>query len=327
MVKKAIEDLIEELDENTRLNIGEISLHKGPLVLVDLSYHIYRYFYAHRHLGVKSDGFFLPTGHIHGVTKMVCNLRMDLLDPYIIMVMDGRDTKRKEINSNYKAGRADKEFAVGSVSKDILAIISSLNKGVYMSYNPVFEADDGLYSIALFMSKLLEKHNITKDIYIYTSDKDLYQCVGNNIYVIKSYKNSLKGAEFINSSDVLEDFGVYPDRLVHYRALVGDSSDNLKGYHRIPRKVASKLARVGIFTERGLVIPEGREVDLTQSEAKWIGIINNDYKIFYDNFRIMKLKFYPFKISKLNYGPEESNMLIDKYKLNSFKEFRNALNG
>ncbi len=320
-------DISSHFDDETKMIVRDWCFHKGPLVLVDLSYHIYRFYYAHRHLGVKNSGFFLPTGHVYGVTNMVCSLRMDRLDPYVVLVLDGKDKSRKEINSDYKKGRGDKEFVLGSISKDILTVLSSLDSGVFMSYNPLFEADDTLYSIAVYFNDLLKKKGISKDIYIYTVDKDLYQGVGEHIRVLKGYKNSLSSADFIDERSVLDEFGVMPERLVYYRALVGDSSDNLKGYFRMPKKVASRLARIGLFTEEGLAIPKDREADLTLLESKWASVVNADYKIFYDNYRIMKLKFYPFRTSKLKHSIEESNFLVDRYKLNQYKEYRKILNG
>ncbi len=322
---KAVNELMKDLKEGTKKIIHDLAYNYGDVVLLDTSYHIYRYFYAHRHLGVDVGDMFLPTGHVYGVTNLVCSLRDDIVDPSVILVLDGRDEKRYKINPNYKAGRGSKsDFKLGTISKEVVAITSTIEKGVYVSYNPNFEADDTMYSIALTLRKLFKDNNIDKDIYIYTTDKDLYQAVNNDgIYIMKSFKRSVATCERLGYNDVIEEFGVDPDRLVCYRALVGDSSDNLYGYKRIPKKLAVKIVdNCGFFSDH---LEITSDVKFTDTEKKWLKLINSEYKIFLDNYLIMKLKLYPFTLSRAD-NLKEGEDLIERYGLVSFKNKRSFIN-
>ena len=87
------------------------------------------------------------------------------------------------------------------------------------------EADDVMYSLASKMDG---------EIYLYSNDNDLLQCVTDKIFVLKSHDSNLY---IWDAAKVEEKFGVPPELLVLFRSFVGDSSDNLEGVPRIQKRI------------------------------------------------------------------------------------------
>ena len=103
--------------------------------------------------------------------------------------------------------------------------------GIPLLSVPGVEADDTIGSIA----RWAEKKGI--DVFLCSSDKDLCQLVSDKIFIINPHKDNL----LIDRAKVLELFGVYPEQMIDYLAIVGDASDNIPGLSGFGPKTASSL--------------------------------------------------------------------------------------
>jgi hypothetical protein len=310
---------LSELNEITKNIIFKISSSNTSVVILDMSFHLHRYAYAHKNLSINKDGVNIPTGHIYGFTKLITTLKKRFANTAIIIAVDGYDQDRKNLDGNYKAGRETKEFNIHAYTTQILEMCS-LIPDVYVTYNSKYEADDSIYIVSRSLDTLFKKNWIEKDIYIYSSDKDLYQAVNDKIKVVKKFgtgKYWLSKAEIVNIEVVKEEFnGVSPDNLAVFRSIVGDTSDNLKGYFRFPKKVAGIIAENCSVEEYGLFIGDD-SVLATDNVRKYLDIINTDYGVFKKNLAIMKLKEFNFELSV--YDTSNAFKYIEYYQLNAYK--------
>lgn len=317
---------VSKLESVTKGMIVDIAKNYGDVVVLDMSYHMYRSYYAYSNLSVENELGMYPTGHIYGFMRLITYVRQNLPNCAIVIAVDGYDRERKELDSNYKSGRS-REFNVHKDTNNILSLCS-LFEGIFVSYNNEYEADDTIKNICETMDYLFKKNGIKKKIYIYSSDKDLYQCISEDVLVLKSFGKGAKdmeGSEVVDVNGCREKFeGVGPDRLVYFRSIVGDGSDGLKGITRFPKKVASKIARFGEFDESGFTLNLEMWGEVSKTEQKWIDMLKEEYSsVFWKNYRIMKLKDYNYTITKLNREEYQAMVLINRFELNSFKYLLN----
>ncbi len=310
--------MYKDLDKVTKENILEIARDRDDIILVDVSNQLYRYYYTHSNLSINNQGVVIPTGHIYGLLRLVCTLKKEYDKPAIILCVDGYDRERKSVgDGSYKSNRSKKEFNIHADTEKILEMLSVIKAGLYVSYNSKYEADDTIYSVCKGLDYLFKKNGMVKDMYICSNDRDMCQCLDDNVRIIKSFgkKGNIKhGADMIDIKSMRDEFnGVSPDNFAKYRALIGDSSDNIKGYHRIPKKLAARFVSYGEFTDTRLIY----EGDLTESESRWLEGINSDYNIFKNNLLLTQLKDYPFILEKP--VSDKAWDLVEFYKLNSFK--------
>ena len=201
------------------------------LVLVDGSGYIFRAYYALPPM-FRSDG--LPVNAVFGFTNMLLKLIEDLQiekggNVSIAVIFDAaRRTFRNEIYSEYKANRSE--------PPEDLKPQFDIIKRVPIAFNlpsieyPGFEADD---LIASYAKKGKSKK---KKITIISSDKDLMQLLDTSVSMI----DPLKKKE-ITKENVIEKFGVGPEKVIEVQALSGDSSDNIPGVPGIGPKTAAQL--------------------------------------------------------------------------------------
>ncbi|MDA1030151.1 MAG: DNA polymerase I [Proteobacteria bacterium] len=195
------------------------------LLLIDGSSYLYRAFHAMPDFRNKADE---PTGAIYGVINMLKRAQHDIKPDYVACIFDAKGkTFRDEIYPKYKANRP-------SMPEDLRAQIEPLHEciealGVPLLVIPDVEADD---VIATLTKKGLEEN---LEIVISTGDKDIAQLIKPNVTII----NTMTG-ENLDTEGVKAKFGVYPDRMVDYQSLVGDSVDNVPGVDKVGPKTAVK---------------------------------------------------------------------------------------
>ncbi len=172
-----------------------------------------------------------PTHAIYGFIKtLLRHVREGLKkgDGAVIVVFDPPvKTFRHEMFAEYKAGRAETPDDLPKQIQRIKEIVDAM--GITRLETPGFEADDLIGTIA----KKAESEGV--DSYILTSDRDAYQLLSDKIRVIAS------DDKFVTPADVLAKYGVTVEQWVDYRALTGDSSDNIPGAKGIGPKGAQKL--------------------------------------------------------------------------------------
>jgi len=202
--------------------------------LIDGSGYIFRAYYALPPLTRKSDG--LPVGAVSGFCSMLFKLLQDsrsddnLQKPthFAVIFDSARKNFRNEIYSDYKANRSE-------APDDLVPQFEYIRKSV-MAFNLPsvelinYEADD---LIATYTEQILEKD---AKVTIVSSDKDLMQLYKKNVRLYDPMKN-----KFITSKDIIDKFGVDPQKVVDVQSLAGDSSDNVPGVPGIGVKTAAEL--------------------------------------------------------------------------------------
>ncbi len=198
---------------------------KELLLLVDGSSYLFRAFHALPPLST-SDG--QPTGAIHGVLAMLRRLIKDYQPAYMAVVFDPKGkTVRDDIFPAYKANRPPMPEELGCQIEPLHAIIRAM--GVPLLVVPGVEADDVIGTLAARASKE------GLDTVISTGDKDLAQLVDAHVKLV----NTMNGSELTPES-VKAKFGVKPEQIIDYLALVGDSVDNIPGVPKVGPKTAAK---------------------------------------------------------------------------------------
>jgi DNA polymerase-1 len=204
---------------------------QNTLLLVDGSSYLYRAFHALPDLR-SPDGH--PTGAMHGMVNMLRRLRADYPAAYIACVFDAKGkTFRDDMYPEYKATRA-------SMPDDLRLQIEPIHEAVRHMGWPILmvegvEADDVIGTLAVQASAK------GMNTIVSTGDKDLAQLVNDKVMLINTMSN-----EKLDEAGVLAKFGVPPDRIVDYLALVGDTVDNIPGVAKCGPKTALKwLAQHG----------------------------------------------------------------------------------
>lgn len=208
-------------------------LKKGDhLYLIDGSGYLFRAYHALPPLTRKSDG--LPTGAVSGYCNMLWKLLEDTKGgdrpSHLAVIFDaGKTTFRNEIYPHYKANRPDPPEDL--IPQFPLVRDATRAFGVACVEKQGFEADDLIATYA----RLARENGVR--VTIVSSDKDLMQLVEDgNIELLDPVKNKRLG-----SAEVLEKFGVTPDKVVQVQALAGDSVDNVPGVRGIGVKTAAEL--------------------------------------------------------------------------------------
>ncbi|WP_461832075.1 5'-3' exonuclease [Aquifex sp.] len=198
------------------------------LHILDGSSFVYRSFFALPKLST-SKGF--PTNAIYGFLRMLFALIKREKPEYLVVVFDApAKTKREKIYSEYKKQRPktpDPLKVQIPVIKEMLKIA-----GIPVIEVPGYEADD----IIAYLAKKFSKKGFK--VKIYSPDKDLLQLVSENVIVINPMNN-----EVFTKEEVIKKFGVGPEKIPDYLALVGDKVDNVPGVKGVGPKIAIALLK------------------------------------------------------------------------------------
>jgi DNA polymerase-1 len=208
-------------------------LKKGDhLYLIDGSGYLFRAYHALPPLSRKSDG--LPTGAVSGYCNMLWKLLEDMKEgdkpTHIAVVFDaGKTTFRNALYPQYKANRPDPPEDL--IPQFPLVRDATRAFGVACVEEPGFEADDLIATYARMACEAGARTTIV------SSDKDLMQLViDGKIELFDTMKNKR-----LATAEVMEKFGVPPNKVVDVQALAGDSTDNIPGVRGIGVKTAAEL--------------------------------------------------------------------------------------
>ena len=296
------------------------------IYIVDTSSFIFRAFYAITNLTTKS-GF--PTNALYGFLKMYLKLLKEANPKYIVSVFDtGNKNFRHDLYSEYKANRAKCPDELALQMPFFRDFVKAL--GVKVIDKEGFEADD---VIATITDKAKE---FQMGVEIVTADKDLMQLVESNVGIWDTMKDKHYDREAVK-----EKFGVYPENVLNYLALVGDTSDNIPGVKGLGPKTAVTLLenydsiealyenleeiannknirgaksladnlknnKEILFLSKKLVELE-HKVDITLNDKSIITISPNDFKLFFEKQNIIE---------------SELSSLVSKFEFESlFKSF------
>ena len=207
----------------------------NPLVLVDGSSYLYRAFHAFPPL-TNSAGE--PTGAMYGVLNMLKSLISQVQPSHIAVVFDAKGkTFRDEMFEQYKSHRPPMPDDLRKQIQPLHDIIRAL--GIPLLVIEGVEADDVIGTLAVAASKANQK------VLISTGDKDMAQLVDDNIMLINTMNNTLLDCEA-----VIEKYGIPPELIIDYLALMGDSADNIPGVAGVGEKTALGLLQgIGSMAE------------------------------------------------------------------------------
>ena len=289
-------------------------MSQAPLVLVDGSSYLYRAFHALPPL-TTSKG--LPTGAVKGVLNMLKSLRKQYPDSPFAVVFDAKGgTFRDDLYAEYKANRP-------SMPDDMRVQIEPLHQSVIALGFPLLcvdgvEADDVIGTLARSSAAA------NRPVIISTGDKDMAQLVDGHITLVNTMTGSSMDVE-----GVKEKFGVAPEQIIDYLALMGDSSDNIPGVPGIGPKTASGLL-VGV---NGGLTELYAQLDIVPTlpirGAKTLPAKLEEHKeMAFLSYQLATIKVdVPLDIGldDLQMGAEDPEKLYELYSLLEFKSWLNDL--
>jgi len=302
-------------------------------LIIDTSYLMYRSYFAYPNLTSK-DGS--PAGAFFGFAKTV----MALLDEYqpdqLIFTTDTpKPTWRHVLLDSYKAGRPPLEESMRQQIPVIQKWISLITPNVYTREG--FEADDLIYTLTAkhvlpnYGTETIDAHQIDTDmqrvvahgvqssadarrVSIFSSDKDLYQLFTfDQVRFIKTQKGSKK--PILYTREMFEkEYDLEPAQWLDYKALVGDSSDNLKGISGVGPKTATKILHtygslhklysafgmedLDVF-QRSAFAGEGISADMVAAQlqatwfARWKDALQDQFESVMKTYCLAGLSFVP----------------------------------
>ena len=195
------------------------------LILIDGSSYLFRAFHA---LPALSNPGGEPTGALHGVLNMVNKLIRETQPERIGVVFDAPGkTFRNELYAAYKANRPPMPDELGAQIEPLLEAIRLM--GLPLLRIPGVEADDVIGTLCR------QSTASGLSVLVSTSDKDLAQLVSDKVTLVDTMSDTLLDREGVKAK-----FDVYPEQIIDYLALVGDTSDNIPGVPKVGPKTAAK---------------------------------------------------------------------------------------
>jgi len=213
------------------------------LVLIDGSSYLYRAYHA---LPALSNSQGEPTGALHGVLTMIQKLVREEQPAHIAVVFDAPGkTFRDELYADYKATRPPMPDDLRAQVQPILDAVEAL--GLPLLRVAGVEADD---VIGTLCEQAADKG---LKVLVSTGDKDLAQLVNDHVTLVNTMNDST-----LDRDGVKTKFDVYPEQIVDYLALVGDSSDNIPGVPRVGAKTAAKW--LNLYDTADGIVKHGDEI-------------------------------------------------------------------
>jgi DNA polymerase-1 len=278
------------------------------LVLVDGSSYVYRAFHA---LPPLSNSRGEPTGAVLGVLNMLLKFLKDYQPRRIAVVFDAPGkTFRDELFTEYKAHRPLMPDDLRAQIEPLLQIIKA--QGLPLLRVPGVEADDVIGTLARRAAQA------GQTVLISTGDKDMAQLVDGSITLINTMNNTV-----LDRDGVKAKFDVYPEQIIDYLALVGDSSDNIPGIDKVGPKTAARLLQqyggldelIGRVAEVPGKVGENLSSGLTTLElSRRLATIRTDLEL-------------PLSVEELAPGPPDSARLRELYTRYELRALLRQLEG
>ena len=277
-----------------------------PLILVDGSSYLYRAFHALPPLH-NSKGE--PTGAMYGTINMLKKLKTDYDSDQIVVVFDPKGkTFRHDLYAEYKATRPPMPPELRSQIAPLHEIIRAL--GFPLVIEEGMEADDVIGTLAIEAS--YKGHEVV----IATGDKDMAQLVNNKITLINTMSQQI-----LDVAAVETKFGVPPERIIDYLALMGDKVDNIPGIEKVGPKTAVKWLQA--YGDLDGVIAHADEIK---------GKVGENLRQGLDNLalakRLLRIKTdvtHGLSEKDLKLGAENKELLTSLYQRYEFKAWLSQL--
>ncbi|HEJ6938787.1 DNA polymerase I [Serratia marcescens] len=199
---------------------------ENPLILVDGSSYLYRAYHAFPPL-TNSAGE--PTGAMYGVLNMLRSLLLQYQPSHVAVVFDAKGkTFRDDLFAEYKSHRPPMPDDLRAQIEPLHNMVKAM--GLPLLVTPGVEADDVIGTLAL------EAEKAGHAVLISTGDKDMAQLVTPNVTLINTMNNTILGPQ-----EVCDKYGIPPELIIDFLALMGDSSDNIPGVPGVGEKTAQAL--------------------------------------------------------------------------------------
>ena len=278
-----------------------------PLILVDGSSYLYRAYHALPPL-TNSKG--KPTGAVKGVINMMRRLQKDYPDSTHVVVFDAKGkTFRDDIYPEYKANRPPMPDDLREQIAPIHQIVEAM--GMPMLIIDGVEADDVIGTLAVQATAAKQA------VVISTGDKDIAQLVNEHITLINTMNNSVMDRE-----GVIEKFGIPPELIIDYLALIGDKSDNIPGVPGVGEKTALGLLQ-GLGSLDDIYANLDDVAGLAFRGAKTMSpkLVDNR-ELAYLSYELATIKTdvdMPLHLSELKNGEPDKAALLSLFKDMEFK--------
>lgn len=201
---------------------------KAPVILVDGSSYLYRAFHAMFKADLRTSGG-QPTGAVRGVISMLKKLQKDYPDSCIAVIFDAKGkTFRDELFAEYKSHRPPMPDELRSQIEPTHNIIRAM--GLPLIIVEGVEADDVIGTFALQATKAKQP------IIVSTGDKDMAQLVNPMVTLVNTMTETV-----LDREGVIEKFGLPPELIIDFLALMGDKSDNIPGVPGVGEKTAQGI--------------------------------------------------------------------------------------
>ena len=216
---------------------------KSPFILVDGSSYLFRAYYAMPDLtNAKRE----PTGTVYGVINMMRRLLKDYDPEHIAVVFDAKGkTFRNDMYKEYKANRPPMPDDLRQQIEPVHEVIKAM--GLPLICVSGVEADDVIGTLSEQATAL------GIDTVISTGDKDMAQLVNKHVSLVNTMTDVHMGIDGVN-----EKFGVPPERIIDYLALIGDTVDNVPGVPKVGPKTAVKW--LGLYDSLDGVMQHAEEI-------------------------------------------------------------------
>ncbi|MDP6477756.1 MAG: 5'-3' exonuclease H3TH domain-containing protein, partial [Nitrospinaceae bacterium] len=202
-------------------------VHRKTFYLIDGSSYIFRAFFGIRQLLSTAKGF--PTNALYGFINMLQKVVREEKPDYLVVAFDSPEkTFRHELYPEYKANRDAPPEELAQQFSFFEPLVAAY--GISSIRCPGFEADD-------IIGTLARKGEMAGlEVSIVSGDKDMMQLISPHVHMLDTMKNK----KFVDE-DVVEKFGVGPDRVIEVMGLMGDSSDHIPGVAGVGPKTAADL--------------------------------------------------------------------------------------
>jgi len=282
----------------------------SDVVLVDGSSQFFRAFFQLRTL-INSKGF--PTGAIYGFTNIIRKIIKEFSPRYVAIAWDSHRKIRAEKFKDYKATRRETPDDLKVQIPYIKKIIDAYGFANFEIEG--LEADD----IIATLKNKIQQQNPDLKIIIITSDKDMMQIVDEKTYVYDPRAEE-NGDPLFTPEKVKEKFGVRPEQIPDYLALVGDQIDNIPGIKGIGPEGAKKLLEK--FNSVEQIFEKLGEVDL-----KWRRLLFGERQnaLLYKELAKLKIVDIEIDIESLKPRPPKIETLIEIFKELEFSSYLKEL--
>ena len=277
-----------------------------PVVLVDGSSYLFRAYHALPPLMTSKNQ---PTGAIKGVISMIRKLEQDFPGSKMVVVFDAKGkTFRHDLYEAYKANRPPMPEDLGVQIPPIHEIVRAM--GLPLLIVEGVEADDVIGTLAH------EATNKGIDVVISTGDKDMAQLVSDHVTLINTMTDTRMDRE-----GVVEKFGVKPEQIIDYLALVGDKVDNIPGVNKCGPKTAVKWLQT--WSNLDEVIGHADEVKGKIGE--YLREATETLPLSYELATIRTDVSLDFGLEDLQLREQNDDELLDLFREHEFRAWINEL--